>query len=81
MNTEGGHTYSETRFLSTPDESATTYLIYPNPASGLLNIEINEKTIPYIFDRMRDVDPSIHRSIYTKSAEEIADFRVLSIET
>ena len=46
----------------------------------LLNIEINEKTIPHIFKRARDVDPSIRRSVYTKLAEEIADFRVLSIE-
>ena len=47
----------------------------------LLNIEFNEKTIPCIFDRTRDVDASIRRSVYTRSTEEIGDFRVLSIET
>ena len=47
----------------------------------LSNIEFNEKTIPYIFDRTRDVDASIRRDVYVRSAEEIGDFRVLSIET
>ncbi|RIA84784.1 nuclear condensing complex subunit [Glomus cerebriforme] len=46
----------------------------------LLNIEFNEKTIPYIFDRMRDIDASIRRDVYTRSAEEIGDFRILTIE-
>ena len=30
---------------------------------------------------MRDVDASICRNVYTRTAEEIADFCVLSIET
>ena len=47
----------------------------------LLNIEFNEKTVPHIFDRVRDVDASIRRNVYTRTAEEIANFRVLSIET
>ena len=47
----------------------------------LLNIEFNEKIAPHIFDRARDVDASIRHNIYTRTTEEIADFRVLSIET
>jgi len=47
----------------------------------LLNIEFNEKIAPHIFDRARDVDASIRRNVYTRTTEEIADFRVLSIET
>ncbi|CAI2182005.1 16196_t:CDS:10 [Funneliformis geosporum] len=46
----------------------------------LLNIEFSEKTIPYIFNRARDIDASIRCNVYTRSKEEIGDFRVLSIE-
>ncbi|CAB5130028.1 unnamed protein product [Rhizophagus irregularis] len=47
----------------------------------LLNIDLNENTIPHIFDRTRDADASIRRDVYVRSSEEIGDFRVLSIET
>ncbi|CAG8638769.1 14909_t:CDS:10, partial [Funneliformis caledonium] len=46
----------------------------------LLNIEFSEKTIPHIFNRARDIDASIRCNVYTRSTEEIGDFRVLSIE-
>ena len=45
----------------------------------LLNIAFNKKTVSHIFDRARDVDASI--SVYTRTTEEMADFRVLSIGT
>ncbi|KAF0468908.1 Condensin complex subunit 3 [Gigaspora margarita] len=46
----------------------------------IYNIEYNEETLAYILQRARDVDPINRRGVFMKIAEEINDFRVLSIE-
>ncbi|CAG8669095.1 15760_t:CDS:10 [Dentiscutata erythropus] len=46
----------------------------------IYNIEYNEETLAYILQRARDVDPMNRRGVFMKIAEEINDFRVLSIE-
>ncbi|RIB20451.1 nuclear condensing complex subunit [Gigaspora rosea] len=46
----------------------------------IYNIEYNEETLAHILQRARDVDPINRRCVFMKIAEEINDFRVLSIE-
>ena len=46
----------------------------------LANIEITKDTIPYVVERIRDVDPMIRRYVYKNSMKEIGNFLVFSIQ-
>ncbi|KAG9299295.1 hypothetical protein G9A89_013943 [Geosiphon pyriformis] len=48
--------------------------------AALSYVAHNEKTIPFLLERARDIDPITRRSVYTKTMEVIADFRILKIE-
>ncbi|EEB08525.1 condensin complex non-SMC subunit Cnd3 [Schizosaccharomyces japonicus yFS275] len=45
----------------------------------LLNVEVSNKTLPFILERARDVDPKNRRIVYAKVLPKIGDFRYLNI--
>lgn len=45
----------------------------------LFNLDQTKRSIPYIIERARDVDPINRRFVFLKPMAEIQDFRMLSI--
>ena len=45
----------------------------------LSNIEVSKATVPYIVERIRDIDPAVRKFVYKNSMKDIGDFRVFSI--
>eukprot|EP00158_Paraphelidium_tribonemae_P009181 Partr_v1_DN28794_c2_g1_i4_m63007 putative Non-SMC condensin I complex subunit G len=60
------------------------YLLRSDPSSlvrkaCLANIDVSPATVPFIVERIRDIDPAIRRHVFKRSLPEIGDFRVFSI--
>lgn len=45
----------------------------------LFNLDQTKRSIPYIIERARDIDPINRRFVFIKPMSEIQDFRMLSI--
>ncbi|KAI8986589.1 nuclear condensing complex subunit [Pilobolus umbonatus] len=46
----------------------------------LFNIDVNEETLPFIVERVRDIDPINRRVVYLKPLSEISDYKLLSLD-
>lgn len=47
--------------------------------TALVNVEITKSTIPFLIERIRDVDPAIRKLVYSNIMSEIGDMRFFSI--
>ncbi|CAG8487553.1 10782_t:CDS:10 [Ambispora gerdemannii] len=76
------------KFQSENEQNATDKMLSalqydPSPEvrrAALFHINYNERTIPLVLERARDIDQVIRKNVFAKVMENIGDFRTLKIE-